>query len=416
MNYASKNVKILLITGAFPALTFICRMVAVLALRGHSITIAARNQGDWGQSDDTLRPDQVKVHYLPPDSDLSSLRRGITAGLLAVGQTARRPRAAHRLWRSCAANAGRREAWRLYLRYLPFFSLPRPDIIQFEFLVTAAQYPLLPHLMNAPSVVSCRGADVHMIEQRDPQEQQARLDALWQATAIHCVSSELAETVERLIGRTEGVFVNRPAVEPARIPFRSRAAAGGCPRIITVGRLVWKKGYDYFLAALARLKETGVLFEALIIGDGELAAPLRFSIGDLGLAEQVHLAGGMPPSRVLEELQKADLFVLSSHEEGIANAALEAMAAGLPVVTTAAGGMAEVVRDGIDGFVVPVRDIEALTDRIGLLLADAALRAEMGNAARARIEEVFTLDRQAAIFEDIYRAAMQLHHTGGDRT
>ncbi|MBN1121753.1 MAG: glycosyltransferase family 4 protein [Anaerolineae bacterium] len=391
---------ILLITGPFPRPTFIFRMALALAERGHRVTVAARNRGDWSRFRDALPlPPGLSVRYLLPESGLSDPRRllRLLSGLLRY--VPRSPVRAWRLFRGCAS-------WREFVRYLPFLSFPSPDVIQFEFLVTATLYPKLGDLIGVPTVVSCRGADLHMLEQRPPEKKAARIDALRWATAVHCVADELAGEVNRLVGRTDRVFVNRPAVAAEAITPKDNYGAA-IPKIISVGRLEWKKGYDYLLAALARLKRSGVAFQAEIVGGGALFAELRFSIDDLDLASEVQLVGRIAPSEVLDRLRRADLFVLSSYEEGIANAALEAMAAGLLVVTTAAGGMAEAIRDGVDGYVVPVRDIPALADRIERLLIDPALRERMGRSARQRCLDAFTLDRQVEQFELIYRQAVE---------
>lgn len=377
---------ILLVVGKFPELTFLLRTAQGLVGRGHRVTVAARRRGDWADfRDDLPLPAGLRVRYLLPE-----LWRGLPMLIRA-------PRAACRLWRRVGG------APRPFVRYLPFMDL-RPDVIQFDFPMTAHAYALLPELLRAPTVVSCRGADVHMLEQRDPAEQAARLASLRAASVLHCVSEEMARTVRRLTGRTERVWVNRPALPVERIAPKVDYPPHDPPRIVAVGRLTWKKGYDYLLAALAHLRQAGRNFHAQIIGGGELYAALRFSIGDLGLSDCVMLAGALPPGEVLRRLREADIFVLSSHEEGISNAALEAMACGLPVVTTNAGGMAEVVGDGAEGFVVPVRDIPTLTARIGRLLEDPALCEGMGRAARRRAETEFTLSRQAAVFEAMYAA------------
>jgi colanic acid/amylovoran biosynthesis glycosyltransferase len=391
---------ILLVTGPFPLPTFVLRMALALAERGHRVTVAARNRGDWGRFQDALPlPPGLSVRYLLPESGLSDPRHLLRLLFGLLRYVPRSPIKTWRLWReSCS--------WREFVRYLSFLSLPRPDVVQFEFLVTAAAYPKLGELIGVPTVVSCRGADLHMLEQRPPESKSARLDALRRATAIHCVSGELAGEVERLVGRRDRVFVNRPAVAVESIEPKTGYTAA-ISKIVSVGRLEWKKGYDYLLAALARLKRSGAVFQAEIVGGGALYAELRFSIGDLDLASAVRLLGAITPAEVLDRLRKADLLVLSSHEEGIANAALEAMVVGLPVVTTDAGGMAEAIRDGVDGYVVPVRDIPALADRIGRLLADPSLREQMGRSARQRCIDDFSLHRQVKQFEHIYRQAME---------
>src|SRR4029077_12487758 len=130
------------------------------------------------------------------------------------------------------------------------------------------------------------------------------------------------------------IWVNRPAVPTEKIFPKDQWAANDPPIILAVGRLVWIKGYDYLLAALSRLKQSGIAFKAQIIGDGPLYAQLRYSIEDLNLKPEVELLGPLTSVAVLERMRRADLFVLSSHAEGISNAALEAMATGLPIVTT----------------------------------------------------------------------------------
>lgn len=177
------------------------------------------------------------------------------------------------------------------------------------------------------------------------------------------------------------------------------------PLVLAFGPLIWKKGFDYLLAALAQLKSQGVQFNAKILGDGPMYFVLKFSIYDMKLEDCVDLCGSVPPRDVDHYMQHASIFALSSHDEGISNPVLEAMACGLPIVTTDAGRMAEVVRDGVDGFVVPARDIDAFADRLRQLLLDPDLRTELGKNARARAFEEFDLKYQVVLFEKIYEIA-----------
>jgi colanic acid/amylovoran biosynthesis glycosyltransferase len=123
-----------------------------------------------------------------------------------------------------------------------------------------------------------------------------------------------------------------------------------------------------------------------------------YTIHDLDLQDHARLLGRLPAVEVRARLQRADAFVLSSLSEGISNAVLEAMSCAVPVVTTDCGGMREAVDDGVEGFVVPVRDAATMADALQKLAASPGLRERMGRAGRARIEREFTLDRQAAAF------------------
>ena len=396
---------LLLVTGRFPerSETFIYRQAVGLANRGHEVMVAVREIGDPSLYPGPL-PANLRIQELLPDHSLRTMRRAFTAATGVTRLASQAPAAARRLHALCGTHeATRGERYRMFLRHLPFVALDA-DIVHFEFTSIAVMYPLVRHLLGAPVVVSCRGSDIHTLDLRSGAARAATLACLTSADAVHCVSTEMADEVHRLTRREHGVWVNRPAVEADEISAPLRPRRPGPLRLIATGRLVWKKGWDYLLAALARLADRGIDFHAEILGEGELKNYVRFSIGDLGLARRVSLAGGVAPREVLARMQHADVFVLSSVTEGISNAVLEAMASGLPIVTTDVGGMREAVSDGVEGFVVPARDVSAFADRIESLARDPALRATMGRAARARAVAEFSLTRQLESFEAMYRA------------
>lgn len=391
---------ITLLVNAFPSLseTFIFRKAIGLARRGHRIRVIASQQGVW-EAFETYQPLPSTLTVIYPfrkqrTGRLQRLFAGLRMGVQHPVKLGRLARLA------ATAPSGVAQRVRLFANHLVFVGL-ETDLIHCEFLGIAASYPLLGALTGAPVVLSCRGADLHLLD----HQQGRRADYIAQlqtVTAIHCVSEEMAQEVTRLSQRRDQVWVNRPAIEFERITPKSDYNATVIPLIVSVGRLVWKKGFDYLFNALYRLKQQGIAFEAEIIGDGKMRERLQMTLDDLGLTEQVRLVGPVPPDQVLQRLRSADVFALFSHEEGISNAVLEAMAVGLPVITTNAGGMTEAVRDGVEGYVVPVRDIAAFTQRLGELLQDAAGRQAMGEAARARVEAEFTIERQLRVFEQLY--------------
>ena len=157
--------------------------------------------------------------------------------------------------------------------------------------------------------------------------------------------------------------------------------------------------------AVRLLLDQGIPAQFHIIGAGPDYSRLLYTIGDLHLEGNVHLHGRLAPLEVRNRLQEADVFLLSSLSEGISNAVLEAMACGLPVVTTDCGGMTEAVTDGVEGLVVPVRDPEAMAAALARLASEAKLSHHLGQAARQRILQEFTLDRQIEKFIELYQEA-----------
>jgi glycosyltransferase involved in cell wall biosynthesis len=176
---------------------------------------------------------------------------------------------------------------------------------------------------------------------------------------------------------------------------------GDGPLVGMVGRLGWKKGYEFALQAFAVLRERIPSLRVDIVGDGDLRGELERRIDELGLRGTVQLLGQR--SDVPACLERFDCFVLSSVIEGMPNALLEAMSMRLPVVTTSAGGSAEVVEDGISGLVVPPRDASALADAIGRVLADRDLAARLGRAAERRVRDHYGLPAMLRSLDQVYR-------------
>lgn len=194
--------------------------------------------------------------------------------------------------------------------------------------------------------------------------------------------------------------------------FRPAPAETGdrVPTLVSVGRLVEKKGYADLLTALAQLASTGTPFRCRIYGDGPLREPLRDLGAALGLQDQVTWAGACSSEQVAAALGEADAFVLTpvhtadGDRDGIPNALVEAMACGLPVVTTSAGGVTELVTDEVDGLVTVPGDVTAIAAAVGRVLADAALRARLGAAARRTVERDYDVDAAAGELERVFGA------------
>ncbi len=165
--------------------------------------------------------------------------------------------------------------------------------------------------------------------------------------------------------------------------------------ILGVGRLVEKKGFDTLIHACALLRQWEIDFRCQIIGKGDLRDDLKALIAGLALDDRVKLVGPRPQDAVLAAYREAAVFALpciigkDGNRDGLPTVLLEAMAAGLPVVTTSVTGNPEIVDDGENGRIVPPNDPTILAYALAELLQNPHRRAQMGLAARKKVEDAF---------------------------
>ncbi len=188
------------------------------------------------------------------------------------------------------------------------------------------------------------------------------------------------------------------------------ARANGTLRVLGVGRLVAKKGFDVVVDACGELDRRGVPFEALIVGPDDDAGPgLRRRIAELGLEDRVRLEGQMSQAQLYDEYRRASAFCLpcrvldNGDRDGIPNVLAEAMAVGAPVVTTAISGIPEIVRDGVNGLLVAPDDPTAVADALVRLRDDSALAQRISDEARATVAREFDGERLAATLQSLFR-------------
>jgi glycosyltransferase involved in cell wall biosynthesis len=382
------QVRVLVAGLSWPPETFLARLLGGLADAGLHITVAT------GRRPDAAWLARANFAWLPvPDSGMPAphrlLRTGAELGRVVVQSGADLRRALN----------GPGERGRL----LPFVGRSW-DVVYFPW--NAGAIANLPLFDLAPVVVSCRGAQVN-IAPHNPERAAIRdglRETFGRAAAVHCVSAAIRDEAAAYGLDPEKAVIIRPAVDPAFFhPSRGTKPASDHFRLVTTGSLIWRKGYETMLLAVRRLLDRGVPARLTIVGDGPERQRVLYTIHDLELVGAVELAGRQTPDGVRSRLLAADAFVLSSLSEGISNAVLEAMACGLPVVTTSCGGMAEAVGDGVEGYLVPSRDPQALADALAALWADPAGREALGRAGRARIERDFDLAGQLAAFDGLFR-------------
>ncbi len=172
------------------------------------------------------------------------------------------------------------------------------------------------------------------------------------------------------------------------------------PLVVTVGRLDWYKGHKYLLEAAEKIVQTLPDARFLIVGDGGYRKRLENQVKQLNLDENVIFTGNRKD--IPEILAGIDLFVLSSVSEGFGRAVAEAMACAKTVVATKAGGLSEVVEDGITGRLVSPKNSTALAEAIIELLKDKKKAENMGIAGRKRVEKLFSIERNVKSIEELY--------------
>lgn len=200
---------------------------------------------------------------------------------------------------------------------------------------------------------------------------------------------------------TNGADLRRfsPAAGPVDRPW-------GEHMVFACRQLFPRKGIRFLLEAAARLKPRFPDLKVVLAGDGFERPALEKLAADLGIAADVTFLGWVANADLPRYYRAAAVSVVPSLEEGFGIPAAEAMGCAIPVVVSDAGGLPEVVEDGVSGYVVPKGEVPPLADAIGKLLADPALRATMGAAARKRALERFDWDISARAFDDVYRRVL----------
>ena len=213
--------------------------------------------------------------------------------------------------------------------------------------------------------------------------------------AVVAVSQAVADRV--VDGPVRVIYAGLP-ISPGDSPPLRHANAEIV--IGTAGRLVELKGMEYLIRAAAALRTEFPALRVEIAGSGPLRAKLEEEVASAGLSTHIKFLGWIDD--IDPVLSRWDVFVLPSLEEGFPVAALDAMAAGLPVVASSVGGVPELIEDEKSGWLIPPRDVEALTARLRLLLGNSELRQSVGAAAFARVRDHFNAAQMAKAFGRLY--------------
>jgi glycosyltransferase involved in cell wall biosynthesis len=256
----------------------------------------------------------------------------------------------------------------------------------------ASDIIMIPDNLLQKTVVSLRGRLINSAPLYNQELKETYANYFPKVNAFHGVSKAICKEAARYGAALDKCMVVYSGLELEDFPYLQKKKKNEIIKIISVGRPHWKKGYSFALDAFRILYDRNIAFEYVIIGgDNE---EILYQKDQLGLSDHVQLVPRQPFQKVRELIQKADLLILPSVEEGIANVVLESMALGTPVLSTDCGGMNEVLKDGENGWLVPVRDPYSMADNLQKI---AEMPLEQINKialnARRSIEENHTQEK-----------------------
>jgi glycosyltransferase involved in cell wall biosynthesis len=278
--------------------------------------------------------------------------------------------------------------------------------------------PDIIHAQNVKASVTARAAALASFPRKRPAvlatfhgvlpvEYRRAARLLRAADHTACVSSDLRRNIVEAGLRERRTSLVRNAITPStplsqavRAELDTELGLAGAPVVAVVGRLVPQKAHERFVLAARHVSERLPAARFLIVGEGPRRGEIEDLVAVAGLTEQVRFTGMRPDARQI--IARANLLVFSSDWEGLSIAALEALAAGTPVVSTDVQGMRELLVDSASGTVVSIDDGRALGERVLQLLHDEPALNAMGDAGKRLIAEEYSVETMIETYEDLY--------------
>ncbi len=399
--------KVLSITSSYPryegdpTAPFIQSITRHLASRGHSIHLVLPENREWRRPPVEGRVEYHPYRYSPrrtwtPWGYSESLEAGvrIKRPLYALAPAV----ATSALW-TCNRVLARGEF----------------DLVHAHWVIPNGPIgALVARRHRIPLVLSLHGSDIS-VSQRSGWLGRLARSSFSRAAAVTAPSEDLLERARGLGARCQMELIpygaDADAFAPnlaARTLIRAQLGLGGDHTVICgIGRFVHWKGFEYLIDAFARASFALPQLRLVFVGDGDLRESLQARAHSLGVGETVRFAGMASSDAIPAYVAAADMVVVPSihydgYVDGLPNVALEAMAAGKPLVATRVGGLAQLVHSGENGLLVDEKDSEALADAIVALARDPDLRARLGANGRTLIRESMSWDVVAERFEAVY--------------
>lgn len=274
-----------------------------------------------------------------------------------------------------------------------------PDVIH---LLTSNAFPKIKDYLqfHKPSlIVGFRGFDINVFPQKSTENLELTREIFDAADIMQFVSEKLMATAISLGADRKKCIVKNRSLRIKDLEVKNTNIT---PVILSVGRLVWQKGYFFALKAIQILKQSGLDFEYHIIGDGMDADMIRFYINYFDIKNNVVLLGSRNRKEVFRKMQESDIFLQTSVSEGLPLTILEASLMGLPVVSTSIGGIPEAVVHENTGLLSDVCNSIKIAESLENLIIDGNLREQLGKNGHQFIKENFSREKDIEDWKRIY--------------
>jgi glycosyltransferase involved in cell wall biosynthesis len=293
------------------------------------------------------------------------------------------------------------------LRHLPSLRAGGYDLVHaHQALPDGALAQRLAADLCLPYVVTVHGADVYQHFRLGGAVERRAKAVLGAADAVMANSSAVARLLAGAVAPERLTVVLNGTTGLGRVVAPAADYLPGEPLVLTVGYLIERKGIGYLIEAVARVRRGGRRVHLAIVGDGCLRDALGAQAETAGVGDSVHFLGRVPHARVLALMARCELFALPSWDEAFGLVYTEAMAQGTPVVAGEGEGPEDFITDGVNGYLVPVRDAGALASIITRVLVDPGAAAAVGQAGRAAALAL-SWERNARLTGEVYERVLR---------
>jgi glycosyltransferase involved in cell wall biosynthesis len=379
--------RIAIIAGSIPSTTFIDALINGLAERGYSITVIGKKikPCSYAKNVNTIEIPSQRISQL--------LFIGVNLWKMPF----------HQILRIYKNSNSLKLAFFDYLYYLPLF-MAKPDKVHIQWAADLYKKELLFDLFRNKIILSLRGSHINYTPIIKPKFGEFYKKVFPKVHKFHAVSNAIAKLaitygadenrIHIIYSSVDDSILQQPIVKKTEKKELS---------MIAVGRFHWIKGYHYLIDALGMARSEGTEFKLILISGSNIPEEINFNIHQQNLLSQIKIINNLPHVEVLKLIAKADVLILPSLDEGIANVIIESMAVGTPVISSNCGGMPEVIVHGFNGLLYENRDALDLAKKItefnNLNILE---RANISIKAKETVQHKFTRSRMLDQYIQVY--------------